>query len=112
MPAPKNGELIGGSGIDRIQPKNCLGNLYYWTRTSRTRKRAATASASALAPFGLNEPHLIRIEIVVAETNLGARSVAEKICASLEIRLPNRLLLGGEILHVYLYPLLGPRPER
>jgi hypothetical protein len=25
----KNGELIGGCGIDRIQSKKCLGDLYY-----------------------------------------------------------------------------------
>ncbi len=108
----QNGELVGGSGIDRIQPKNCLGNLYYWTRTSRTKRGAATASASALASFGLSALRLIRLEIVVAETNFAGRSVAEKIGAGLEIRLPNRLILGGEILHAYLYSLLGPRPER
>jgi RimJ/RimL family protein N-acetyltransferase len=73
---------------------------------------AATASASALAPFGLNALRLIRLEIVVAETNFASRSVAEKIGAGLEIRLPYRLILGGEILHAYLYSLLGPRPER
>jgi RimJ/RimL family protein N-acetyltransferase len=108
----QNGELVGGSGIDRIQPKNCLGNLYYWTRTSLTKKGAATASASALASFGLSTLHLIRLEIVVAETNFAGRAVAEKIGAALEIRLANRLILGGEILHAYLYSLLGPRTER
>ena len=108
----QNGELVGGSGIDRIEPKNCLGNLYYWTRTSRTKRGAATASASALASFGLSALRLIRLEIVVAETNFAGRSVAEKIGAGLEIRLPNRLILGGEILHAYLYSLLGPRTER
>jgi ribosomal-protein-serine acetyltransferase len=108
----QNGELVGGSGIDRIQAKNGLGNLYYWVRTARTKKGAATVSASALASFGLTALQLIRLEIVVAETNFAGRSVAEKIGASLEIRLPNRLILGGEILHAYLYSLLGPKTER
>jgi ribosomal-protein-serine acetyltransferase len=103
----QNGELVGGCGIDRIQPKNCLGNLYYWVRTSRTNKGAATAAAAAIATFGLTCLHLIRLEIVVAETNLRGQSVAEKIGASREIRLPNRLILGGEILHAYLFSLLG-----
>jgi ribosomal-protein-serine acetyltransferase len=108
----RNGELVGGSGVDRIQSKNGLGNLYYWTRTSRTKKGAATASASAIASFALTALRLIRLEIVVAETNFAGRSVAEKIGAALEIRLPNRLILGGEILHAYLYSLLGPKTHK
>ncbi len=103
----QNGELVGGCGIDRIQSKNCLGNLYYWVRTSRTNKGAATAAAAAIAFFGLTTLRLIRVEIVVAETNLVGQSVAEKIGASREIRLPNRLILDGEILHAYLFSLLS-----
>ena len=33
-----NGELIGGCGIDRIQARNRLGDLYYWVRTSQTQQ--------------------------------------------------------------------------
>jgi ribosomal-protein-serine acetyltransferase len=104
----ENGELVGGCGIDRIQSKNRLGNLYYWVRTSRTRKGAATAAADALVTFGLTALHLVRIEIVVAETNFVGQSVAEKIGASREIRLPNRLILEGKILYAYLFSVLGP----
>jgi ribosomal-protein-serine acetyltransferase len=108
----ENGELIGGCGIDRIQSKNRLGNLYYWVRTSRTKNGAATAAAAAIASFGLTTLHLVRIEIVVAETNFVGQSVAEKIGASREIRLPNRMILGGEVLHAYLFSLLSPKRER
>ncbi len=75
----QNGELVGGSGIDRIQPRNRFGNLYYWIRTSRTKKGAATASASAIASFGLTTLHLIRLEIVVAETNFVGRRSLRKL---------------------------------
>jgi ribosomal-protein-serine acetyltransferase len=102
----QNGELVGGCGIDRIQSRNRLGNLYYWVRTSRTNKGAATAAAAAIVSFALNTLHLIRIEIVVAETNFVGQSVAENIGASREIRLPNRLILEGEILHAYLFSVL------
>ena len=102
----QNGELIGGCGIDRIQIKNRQGNLYYWVRTSRTHKGAATAAVTAIASFGLATLHLIRLEIVVAETNFAGQSIAEKIGASREIRLPNRLVLEGEILHAYLFSLV------
>jgi ribosomal-protein-serine acetyltransferase len=107
----KNGELIGGCGIDRIQSENRLGNLYYWVRTSQTNKGAATASASAIAKFGLTILNLVRLEIVVAETNFVGQSVAEKIGASREIRLPNRLILEGKILHAYMFSLLSQKNE-
>jgi ribosomal-protein-serine acetyltransferase len=103
----QNGELVGGCGIDRIQSRNYLGNLYYWVRTSRTNEGAATAAAATIASFGLTTLRLIRVEIVVAETNFVGQSVAEKIGASREIRLPNRLILDGEILHAYLFSLLS-----
>ena len=102
-----NGDLVGGCGIDRIQSRNCQGNLYYWVRTSQTKKGAATAAAGAIASFGLGPLHLIRLEIIAAETNFAGQSVAEKIGASREIRLPNRLILEGEILHAYLFSILG-----
>lgn len=108
----ENGELVGGCGIDRIQIKNCQGNLYYWVRTSRTKKGAATAAAGALASFGLTALHLIRLELIVSETNFIGQAVAERIGASREIRLPNRLILGGEIWHAYLFSLLSPKGER
>ena len=106
-----NGELIGGCGIDRIQSRNCQGNLYFWVRTSRTSKGAATAAAAAIASFGLTTLHLIRLEIVVAETNFFGQAVAEKIGASREIRLPNRLILEGKILHAYLFSLVNGKIE-
>ncbi len=102
-----NGELVGGCGIDRIQARNRQGDLYYWVRTTRTHQGAATAAAAAIASFGLTTLHLIRLEIVVAETNYIGQSVAERIGASREIRLANRLILGGEILHAYLFSMLG-----
>jgi len=102
-----NGDLVGGCGIDRIQSRDCQGNLYYWVRTSQTKKGIATAAARALASFGLGPLHLIRLELIVAEANFAGQAVAEKIGASREIRLPNRLILQGEILHAYLFSILG-----
>jgi ribosomal-protein-serine acetyltransferase len=105
----QNGELIGACGIDRIQSRNCQGNLYFWVRTTRTNQGATTAAAAATASFGLTTLHLIRLELVVAETNFVAQAVAEKIGASREIRLPNRLILEGEMMHAYLFSMLNVR---
>jgi RimJ/RimL family protein N-acetyltransferase len=48
---------------------------------------------------------LIRLEALVAEENFAGQRVAEKIGASREIRLHNRLILNGKIHHTYLFAL-------
>jgi len=56
---------------------------------------------------------LVRIEIVIAERNFADQSVAEKIGATREARLRNRLIIQDEIHHAYLFALFGSgeRPE-
>jgi len=48
---------------------------------------------------------LIRLEIFVSEDNLAGQKVAEKLGASREIRLRNRLILNGKVHHAYLFAL-------
>jgi ribosomal-protein-serine acetyltransferase len=97
------GDLVGGSGIERIERENRVGKLYYWVRNSRRREGAASVAAKAVASFGFSNLQLIRLEILVAEENLAGQRVAEKIGASREIRLHNRLILDGKIHHAYLF---------
>jgi ribosomal-protein-serine acetyltransferase len=100
-----NGELVGGCGIERIERENRVGRLYYWVRKSRRRQGAASQAATAVASFGFKTVQLIRLEIVVSESNFPAQRVAEKIGASREIRLRNRLILDGQVHHAYLFAL-------
>lgn len=97
------GDLVGGCGIERIERENRVGRLYYWVRDSRRREGAASAAAQAIASFGFSNLQLIRLEVLVAEENLAGQRVAEKIGASREIRLHNRLILDGKIHHAYLF---------
>jgi ribosomal-protein-serine acetyltransferase len=101
----KTGELVGGCGIERIERENRIGRLYYWVRNSRRRQGAASEAAQAVAAFGLNNLQLIRLEAIVSENNLIGQRVAEKIGASREIRLRNRVILSGKIQHAYLFAL-------
>ena len=99
------GELVGGCGIENIERENRVGKLYYWVRNSRSREGAASAAAHAVASFGLHNLQLIRLEALVAEENYAGQRVAEKIGASREIRLHNRLILNGKVHHAYLFAL-------
>jgi len=101
----KTGELVGGCGIERIERENRIGRLYYWVRNSRRRQGAASEAAQAVAAFGLNNLQLIRLEAIVSENNLIGQRVAEKIGASREIRLRNRVILSGKIHHAYLFAM-------
>lgn len=101
----KTGELVGGCGIECIERKNRIGRLYYWVRNSRRRQGAASEAAQAVAAFGLNNLQLIRLEAIVSENNFVGQRVAEKIGASREIRLRNRVILSGKIHHAYLFAL-------
>jgi ribosomal-protein-serine acetyltransferase len=101
------GELVGGCGIERIERENHVGKLYYWVRNSRRREGAAAQAARSVASFGFNNLQLIRLEIIVSESNFPAQRVAEKIGASREIRLRNRLILDGQIHHAYLFALIS-----
>jgi len=46
------GDLVGGCGIERIEPENRVGQLYYWIRSTRRREGAALEAALVLAAFG------------------------------------------------------------
>jgi ribosomal-protein-serine acetyltransferase len=101
----RTGELAGGCGIERIERENRVGKLYYWVRNSRRREGAASEAAQAVTSFGFNNLQLIRLEAIVSEDNFAGQKVAEKIGASREIRLRNRLVLNGRIHHAYLFAL-------
>jgi len=102
------GELVGSCGVENIERQNRVGQLYYWTRNTRTREGAAFGAAQALTSFAFTSLQLIRLEILVSEDNFVAQRIAEKIGASREIRLRNRLILRGKIYHGYLFALFPP----
>jgi ribosomal-protein-serine acetyltransferase len=98
------GELVGCCSLHHI--RNRLGELSFWIRTSRQNEDASLA-VRALVDFGLSRLGLVRIEIVIAERNFADQNVAEKIGATREARLRNRLILQDEIHHAYLFAVFG-----
>ncbi|MBV9998562.1 MAG: GNAT family N-acetyltransferase [Verrucomicrobia bacterium] len=102
-----NGELVGACGINQIQTEHRLGNLYYWVAAAEQGRGAATAGVSSLVEFGLKGLGLIRLEMLVPERNFSAERVAEKVGATREVLLRNRLILQARVQHAYLFSVLG-----
>ena len=89
------GRMLGGCGLNGIDPVNQRANLGYWVRTSATGRGVATAAALLVARFGFEELQLARLEIVVAVGNTASQRVAAKTGAVREGIARSRLLLYG-----------------
>ena len=59
----KNGDFLGGCGLNHINKTDKVANLGYWVRSSRMKNGIATAATLLLADFGFKELKLNRIEI-------------------------------------------------
>ncbi|MFP4228904.1 MAG: GNAT family N-acetyltransferase [Salinivenus sp.] len=98
--------FLGGVGINRIDGPNRVGNLGYWVRTEATGRGVATTAACLAATIGVEEIGLRRLDILVPVENEASRRVAEKIGATAEGTLRNRLRVGGTAHDAVLYGLL------
>src|SRR5512138_2724943 len=88
-----DGRLLGGCGINQINPVNRFANLGYWVRSSATGRGVAPAAVRQVAAYAFRETDLNRLEIVIAVGNRRSQRVAEKIGATREGVLKSRLLL-------------------
>ena len=79
-----SGRLVGGCGLNQIEPSTKRANLGYWTRTSATGRNYSTSAARILAQFGLLELGFERLEIVAAAENIASQRVALKAGAKRE----------------------------
>jgi ribosomal-protein-serine acetyltransferase len=90
--------LLGGCGLTQIDHRHRLANMYYWVRTSHTKRGIATRGVRLLARFGFEALALARIEIVVPVRNTASIRVATKAGASREGILRSRVILH-DVLH-------------
>jgi RimJ/RimL family protein N-acetyltransferase len=92
----RDGDFVGGCGLNQFSSLNNLCNLGYWVRQSRQGNGAATAATLALRDLGLNRLGLSRIEVVVADGNGASIAVARKAGATYKCLARNRLQLHGK----------------
>ena len=103
---PNSGRLLGGVGLNQIEPVHRRANLGYWVRQSCQRQGLAAAAARLVARFGFERLGLIRIEIVILPDNRPSRATAERIGASFESIARNRLWVRGKERDAAVYGLI------
>jgi RimJ/RimL family protein N-acetyltransferase len=102
----QSGVLVGGVGLNELKPEHRLANLGYWVRTSWTGRGVATAAAGLAARFGFEELLLDRLEILAALGNERSQRVAQKVGASKEGVLRNRLVIHGRAHDAVVFSLI------
>src|SRR5438132_390407 len=93
LPAAMRAPARGGCGINQRIRKDRMANLGYWVRTSATRRGIATAAVRLATEYAFEHTDLLRLEIVVAITNIASRRVAEKVGAVREGIAHDRIFL-------------------
>jgi RimJ/RimL family protein N-acetyltransferase len=101
-----DGRLLGGCGLNHINPTYLFANLGYWVRTSRTGEGIASRAVRLLASFAFEQVKLVRVEIVVAVGNYPSLRVAGKVGARREGILRNRMLAGENIYDGVMHSLI------
>jgi RimJ/RimL family protein N-acetyltransferase len=101
-----SGKVIGGTGINQLNPIYKIGNLGYWVGTPFTGRGVARAAALMAADIGFNDLGLTRLEIVVLTHNLASQRVAEAVGARKECIARNRLYFQGRPSDAFVYSLI------
>jgi ribosomal-protein-serine acetyltransferase len=99
-------QLVGGIGLNQLDPRDLCANLGYWLRNSATGQGYAALAGRALARFGFEALALHRIEIVAAVGNLPSQRCAERIGAEREGIARQRIFLHGQSEDAVIYGLL------
>lgn len=102
------GRVLGGCGINQINPMNRFANLGYWVRSSATGHGVAPAAVRQVAEYAFRETDLNRLEIVIAVGNRRSQRVAEKVGATREGVLRSRLWLPSGPSDAVMYSLVRP----
>ncbi|MDF1564019.1 MAG: GNAT family protein [Deltaproteobacteria bacterium] len=103
---PSTGRILGANGIHGAFRSRLVGGLGYWMRTDHAGQGLTTAASRLTLRFGFEVLGLHRIEILAKTGNLASRRVAEKLGATYEGVLRDRLFYGGRSHDAACYSLL------
>lgn len=93
----KNGDFLGGCGLNQPNNIHKFYNLGYWIRVSRQNRGTASEAARILSKAAFEDLPINRIEILIAAENIPSQKTAEKAGATREGILRKRLVLSGRI---------------
>lgn len=77
-------ELVGSSGLHRIDWQSRKFEIGYWVRTSYAKQGYITEAVEAISNFAINELQANRIEIRCDDRNKRSAKIAERLGFSLE----------------------------
>ena len=104
--ASASGMILGGCGLNRIEHDSGTANLGYWVRTTAAGNGVATRAAELLREWAFTNTELHRLEILAAVGNFASQRVAEKVGATREGTLRQRLVVRGQRHDAVLYSIL------
>jgi len=102
----KNGSFLGGCGLNQINYVHRFSSLGYWVRSTRTGEGIAAKAARLVSQFAFDALNLKRIEIVIACENKKSLRVAEKLGATREGILRNRLVMSDKVYDAIVFSLI------
>ena len=105
-------EVVGACGLNHVNKIDLVCNLGYWISKSYLGQGAAVEAVKQISDFAFEEIGLVRLEIVVAETNLNSQRVAEKAGAIEEGLQRARIRIHGVSHDARMYALINPGAKR
>jgi RimJ/RimL family protein N-acetyltransferase len=99
-------KILGGCGLNQINRRHRSCALYFWIRTSATRRGFATRAVVLMARFAFDSLGMQRMEIDIEPDNLAGLRVAEKSGAISEGYLRGRFFLHGEPKDAVVFSLV------
>ncbi|MGD9752804.1 MAG: GNAT family N-acetyltransferase [Acidimicrobiia bacterium] len=102
----EHGRLLGGVGLHSADVRNGKVELGYWTRASARGAGVAVRSARLLVRCAFDVLGYSRVELLIATDNVASQRVADKLGATCEGRLRDRLRLPHGLVDAYVYSLI------
>ena len=105
------GQLVGASGLHRIEWSTPKAEIGYWGRVSRARNGFISEAVEALSVYAFKHLQAVRVELITDEENEQSRRVAGRCQFTLEGILRNeRRTPAGELRNTCIYARFPPAP--
>jgi len=102
----QTGKFLGSVAINQVVQQHKIGNLGYWIRKTALNQGVCTEAARKSIEYGFNQLQLQRIEICALEANIASIAIAEKLGATYEGVLRNKLFHAGKSHPAKCYSLI------
>lgn len=99
-------QLVGVVQISEVNRDYQMANVSYWVRASRSGEGIAATAVGLVGRYCFENLNLHRLEIVVSTENAASLKVAEKLGATREGLLRNRLQISGSPCDAYMHSLV------